>query len=375
MVGTAEHKLRLRDEESDEEEDEDPNKPKKRRRRKLKPIQAKPLTAEELRDLETQGFASTASEDSEESDDATASDDGLFRDGSETMSLDSRDYRDRDARELAQTKSFLSKTSSSFKASVHSTGKFIAKTLSKASSKSYREKRRRMKAMEGTLPFDASAEGTSFAKAGSFKGSFKKQVHVEKAGSISRHNSSSGRVESVDVYRERDTDGRESRRGEFAADGGDRSAAMSRASGKFSRAQSVLSGGLSAISESEREGSIKRGGSVRGGGYDGRSHVSDDPDADPDGTEFTGDPTEDFSTEDERGSSADEGADPDDASDADGSRHKGSDEHKNDGNGGSGQTPRVGRRRVRRRVRGGGGRTKVRRRLGKSSPSGWSAGR
>ena len=110
------------------------------------------------------------------------------------------------------------KTSSSFKASVHSTGKFIAKTLSKASSKSYRERRRRMKAAEGTLVFDASAEGTSFAKAGSFRGSFKKQVTVEKAGSIARRNSSSGRVESVDVYREKGdkNDGRESRRGAYA---------------------------------------------------------------------------------------------------------------------------------------------------------------
>ena len=329
-VGTAEHKLRLRDEESDEEED-DPTKPKKRRRRKLRPIQAKPLTAEELRDLETQGMASTASEASEESDDATASDDGGFRDGSETMSLDSRDYRDRDARELSQSRSFLSKTSSSFKASVHSTGKFIAKTLSKASSKSYRERRRRMKAAEGTLVFDASAEGTSFAKAGSFRGSFKKQVTVEKAGSIARRNSSSGRVESVDVYREKGdkNDGRESRRGAYAEayDGAERSATRS-ASGKFSRAMSDLSGGLSAISESEREGSIARGGSVRGGGHGGRSHVSDD--FDPDGTEFTGDPTEDFSTEDERGSSDAEGADRDGASDADGSRKEGGDENEND---------------------------------------------
>ena len=202
MVGTAEHKLRLGAEESDDEDDDDATKPRKRKRRKLKPIQAKPLTAEELRDLETQGMASTASEASLDSNSATEDSDE-FHDGSETLSMESRDYRDQDADGYSRRESFLSKTSSSFKASVHSTGKFIAKTLSKASSKSYREKRRKMKAMEGTLPFDASAEGTSFRKEGSFRGSFKKPVSIEKAGSISRRNSASGRAESVDVYRER----------------------------------------------------------------------------------------------------------------------------------------------------------------------------
>ena len=321
MVGTAEHKLRLtNDEESDEEEDDDPNKPKKRKRRKLKPITAKPLTAEELRDLETQGMASTASEASLDTDSATDSADE-FRDGSETMSVESRDFRGGDGAEYGgRRESFLSKTSSSFKASVHSTGKFIAKTLSKASSKSYREKRRKMKAMEGTLPFDASAEGGGFRKAGSFRGSFKRTVSVEKAGSISRRNSKSGRAESVDVYRKR---GGESGRG-GESDEDEYSRAATSASGKLTRAMSVLSGGLSAISESERGGgseSVPREGSRHGlasarGLGSGRSRVSDDTDADPDGTELTGDPTEAFSTEDEL--SASDG-DEDGGSNADGS--------------------------------------------------------
>ena len=309
MVGTAEHKLRLGAEESDDEDDDDATKPKKRKRRKLKPIQVKPLTAEELRDLETQGMASTASEASLDSNSATEDSDE-FHDGSETLSMESRDYRDQDADGYSRRESFLSKTSSSFKASVHSTGKFIAKTLSKASSKSYREKRRKMKAMEGTLPFDASAEGTSFRKEGSFRGSFKKPVAIEKAGSISRRNSASGRAESVDVYRERGEKNQRLEAGGSHEDEYSRKSARS-AGGKFSTAMSVLSGGLSAISEmSERGGGGEgspRAPSRRRGVGGGRSHVSDDTDRDPDGTEFTGDPTEEFSTEDERGSSDEEG--------------------------------------------------------------------
>ena len=96
-------------------------------------------------------MASTASEASLDSNSATEDSDE-FHDGSETLSMEARDYRDQDADGYSRRESFLSKTSSSFKASVHSTGKFIAKTLSKASSKSYREKRRKMKAMEGRSP-------------------------------------------------------------------------------------------------------------------------------------------------------------------------------------------------------------------------------
>jgi len=311
MVGTAEHKLRLGAEESDDEDEDDATKPKRRKRRKLKPIQAKPLTAEELRDLETQGMASTASEASLDSNSATEDSDE-FHDGSETLSMESRDYRDRDADGYSRRESFLSKTSSSFKASARSTGKFIAKTLSKASSKSYREKRRKMKAMEGMLPFDASAEGTSFRKAGSFRGSFKKPVAIEKAGSISRRNSASGRAESVDVYRERGE--KNLKTGGSDEDEYSRKSASTRAGGKFSTAMSVLSGGLSAISEMSELGGGGEGSRRRGFGG-GRSHVSDDTDRDPDGTEFTGDPTEEFSTDDERGSS-----DPSDEEEREGSR-------------------------------------------------------
>ena len=308
MVGTAEHKLRLGAEESDDEDDDDATKPRKRKRRKLKPIQAKPLTAEELRDLETQGMASTASEASLDSNSATEDSDE-FHDGSETLSMESRDYRDQDADGYSRRESFLSKTSSSFKASVHSTGKFIAKTLSKASSKSYREKRRKMKAMEGTLPFDASAEGTSFRKEGSFRGSFKKPVSIEKAGSISRRNSASGRAESVDVYRER------SEKNQRLEAGGSHEDEYSRKSAR-GRGREVFHGDERFVRRAQRHlGDVRtrrrrrgspRAPSRRRGVGGGRSHVSDDTDRDPDGTEFTGDPTEEFSTEDERGSSDEE---------------------------------------------------------------------
>ena len=328
-VGTAEHKLRLTDDEEREESDEDdPSKPVRRKRRKLKPIravQAEPLTTEELRDLETRGMASTASEASLDTDSATDSD-GI-RDGSETMSVESRDLRGQDDAEFSRSKSFLSKTSSSFKASVRSTGKFISKTLSKASSKSYREKRRKMKAMEGTLPFDASADGESFRKVGSFRGSFKKPVSVEKAGSLSRWSSTTGRAESVDVYRKKGNVGRDADGAVGSGEDGGSRAATS-AGGRVSKSMSVLSGGLSAISKSERgegDGSDLREGSRRAAAHrigGGRSHVSDDTDRDPDGTELTGDPTEASTTEDEHGSSA---GDEDRGRDADGGSRGGGD--------------------------------------------------
>ena len=61
--------------------------------------------------------------------------------------------------------------------------------------------------MEGTLPFDASEAG-SIRKAGSFKGSFKRVVSVEKAGSIVSRDTL-GRTHSVKVYREKGTDDRD----------------------------------------------------------------------------------------------------------------------------------------------------------------------
>ena len=83
----GEHKLKLF-----EEEDEDDVGPdgQKRRRPKLKPLKPKPLTAEERRELETQGMDSTESERSFSDDSETSTDD--VRD-SDTMSLASAEYR------------------------------------------------------------------------------------------------------------------------------------------------------------------------------------------------------------------------------------------------------------------------------------------
>ena len=317
MVGTAEHKLKLRDEESEDEED-DPNAPKKRNRRKLKPIQAKPLTEEELRELATQGMDSTESEASMSSGSATGSEDDE-RDGSETMSMESRDYARRDLHDFGQKESFISKTASSFGASVHSTGKFITKTLSKVSSKSYREKRKKMKAAEGTLQFDASADGGSFRKAGSFRGSFKKSVSIQKTGTISKRNSVSGRVENVAIYKQKVEDGVIEEDGEFDdvsdEDEYSRSVRRSQKSGKSGKVLSVISGGLSVIDESEHGDS-----SLHGDHHNNlaRFTPSQASDYDPDGTQYTGDPTEEFSTEDERHSGESEGEG--DGSDASGSQ-------------------------------------------------------
>ena len=200
IVGTGEHKLKLF-----EEEDEDDVGPdgQKRRRPKLKPLKPKPLTAEERRELETQGMDSTESERSFSDDSETSTDD--VRD-SDTMSLASAEYR---AMEHAgkRSESFLSKASSRISASFRSASHRMSKTLSKVSSKQYRRERERMRVMEGTLPFDASEAG-SIRKAGSFKGSFKRVVSVEKAGSIVSRDTL-GRTHSVKVYREKGTDDRD----------------------------------------------------------------------------------------------------------------------------------------------------------------------
>jgi hypothetical protein len=297
MVGTAEHKLTLNaeDSESDGDDSNDPTRPKKRKRRTLKPIQAKPLTAEELREIATQGMESTESEGSRSSVSETDSDDGGIHDGSETMSVESAEYARR-ARESdgfgEKQRSFISKAASSFRGSVHSSGKFLTKALSKASSKSYREARRKMKAEEKTLQFDASVDGSGFRKAGSFKGSFGKNVVVRKTGSISTRNSK-GKLASVDVYaqKKRDDEFSDSEKDDFGAS---HKRSESHAKSVASHATRTLSRGLSAIDESELDPG--HGSPIPGGHLVAKFTKSEPSEYDPDGTQFTGDPTEEFST-------------------------------------------------------------------------------
>jgi len=253
------------------------------------------LTAEELREIATQGMESTESEGSRSSVSETDSEDGGIHDGSETMSVESAEYARR-ARESdgfgEKQRSFISKAASSFRGSVHSSGKFLTKALSKASSKSYREARRKMKAEEKTLQFDASVDGSGFRKAGSFKGSFGKNVVVRKTGSISTRNSK-GKLASVDVYAQK-------KRGDEFSDsendnfGASHKRSESHAKSVASHATRTLSRGLSAIDESELDPG--HGSPIPVGHLVAKFTKSEPSEYDPDGTQFTGDPTEEFST-------------------------------------------------------------------------------
>ena len=62
MVGTGEHRLNLREEEEEEEVVVPGAKNQKRKIKKLKVMKTKPLTAEEIRDIDAKGMESTASE-------------------------------------------------------------------------------------------------------------------------------------------------------------------------------------------------------------------------------------------------------------------------------------------------------------------------
>ena len=310
VVGTGEHKLKLREDEDEDEDDVGPD-GRKRRRRKLKPLKPKPLTAEEQRELATQGMDSTESERSFSDDSATSTDD--VRD-SDTMSLASEEYRAM-ANAGKRSESFLSKASSRISASFRSAKHGMSKTLSKVSSKQYRIDRKKMKAMEGTLPFDASETG-SIRKAGSFKGSFRRLVSVEKAGSIVRRDTL-GRAHSVEVYREKgtadhefDSDDSYGRRAKRAALATKHKSLRTIDEAADGEADGEFGDGGGDDGSVSFEGGEGFGGNGNGGGGNGGTRAPSvaGTAVSADRTEFTGAPTEEFTT-DESDSGSDSGSD------------------------------------------------------------------
>ena len=194
-VGSGEYKLRMDADEEEEEELGADGQPIKLR--KLKPMEAKPLTAEELREIECAEMASTASERSVGDSDVTEEEAAW---DSETVSIASRDFDFE--RERRKEPSFISKAASSIHESARASAKALSKTFSKISSKQYRLERRKMKALEGKLVYEDAPPGGAIRKAGSFKGSLNRPpVSVERAGTVTKFDKK-GRKKEIPVYKE-----------------------------------------------------------------------------------------------------------------------------------------------------------------------------